>query len=108
MSSLTTFPHVSESPPPALAAIKTPVRAIRAKCLDCSGDSSHEVKFCPITDCALYAYRMGRSPNRTRKPVTDFQKEELRARLQAGREKKLSLRVSEAVATKTAISEVQP
>ena len=40
----------------------TPMRAIRAKCLECSGDSSKEVRFCPIKKCALYPYRFGKRP----------------------------------------------
>jgi len=40
----------------------TPLRAIRKKCLDCSNGSSQEVKLCPIEDCELYQYRMGKNP----------------------------------------------
>ena len=32
-------------------------RAIRAKCLDCSGGSVKERQLCPVTDCPLYPYR---------------------------------------------------
>lgn len=42
----------------------TPMKAIRAKCLDCSGDSANEVKLCPITWCPLYPFRDGHNPNR--------------------------------------------
>ena len=42
----------------------TPVQAIRQKCLDCSGGSSHEVKHCVVTRCTLYPFRLGRNPNR--------------------------------------------
>ena len=35
-------------------------KAIRAKCLDCCCGSMTEVRKCPMTDCALYPYRMGR------------------------------------------------
>jgi hypothetical protein len=45
----------------------TPLKAIRAKCLDCSGGSFREVKECPIEDCPLYAYRMGHNPARAGK-----------------------------------------
>ena len=41
----------------------TPVKAIRAKCLDCCCGSPSEVRLCPCTDCQLYPYRMGRNPN---------------------------------------------
>ena len=40
----------------------TPMRAIRAKCLDCSAGSAHEVRLCPVETCALYTYRMGKNP----------------------------------------------
>jgi len=40
----------------------TPIKAIRAKCLDCSCDQIKEVRDCHITRCALYPYRMGRRP----------------------------------------------
>ena len=36
-----------------------PLKAIRAKCLDCSGDSSKAVKWCSATDCALWPFRFG-------------------------------------------------
>ena len=31
--------------------------AIRAKCLDCSGNSRHGVERCLLKDCPLYPYR---------------------------------------------------
>lgn len=42
--------------------ILTPIKAIRAKCLDCCGGYKNEVKHCPITDCSLYPYRFGKRP----------------------------------------------
>jgi len=42
----------------------TPLRAIRARCLDCSCFQPSEVKLCPITDCSLYPYRLGHNPAR--------------------------------------------
>jgi len=42
----------------------TPVRAIRLKCLDCSGNHPSEVRNCSVVDCPLYPYRMGRNPKR--------------------------------------------
>lgn len=41
----------------------TPLKAIRAKCIECCCGSMAEVKLCPITDCALYDFRMGKNPN---------------------------------------------
>jgi hypothetical protein len=43
----------------------TPLKAIRAWCLDCSGRQWSEVKKCVIPDCPLYPYRFGKNPNRS-------------------------------------------
>ena len=40
----------------------TPMKAIRAKCLDCCCDSFIEVRLCTIEKCPLYPYRMGHRP----------------------------------------------
>lgn len=40
----------------------TPLKAIRAKCLDCSGGSAKEVRSCTFNDCHLYEYRFGHRP----------------------------------------------
>lgn len=40
----------------------TPIKAIRAKCLECSGGQVKEVRVCPIKRCVLYEYRMGHRP----------------------------------------------
>ena len=42
--------------------ILTPVRAIRAYCLDCCCNSMFEVKLCPSKKCSLYPYRLGHRP----------------------------------------------
>jgi hypothetical protein len=42
----------------------SPLRAIRLKCLDCSGQLINEVRNCTITCCNLWPFRMGRNPNR--------------------------------------------
>lgn len=47
--------------------VLTPLKAIRAKCLDCCCGSSNEVKECTCYKCALYPYRTGHSPNPNRK-----------------------------------------
>lgn len=44
--------------------ILTPIKAIRAKCLDCCVGQAQEVRLCPVHDCPLYPYRMGHNPNR--------------------------------------------
>ncbi|MEY8331312.1 hypothetical protein AALB81_18645 [Lachnospiraceae bacterium 48-33] len=40
----------------------TPIKAIRAKCLDCSNGQFKEVRLCPIKNCPLYEYRNGHRP----------------------------------------------
>lgn len=40
----------------------TPIKAMRAKCMDCSCGMAKEVKMCPIKDCPLWPYRMGKRP----------------------------------------------
>lgn len=40
----------------------TPIKAIRAKCLDCSNGQFKEVRLCPVKNCHLYAYRNGHRP----------------------------------------------
>lgn len=42
--------------------VLTPIKAIRAKCKDCSGGQLAEVRLCPVTTCALWPYRMGKRP----------------------------------------------
>lgn len=45
----------------------TPLRAMRAKCLDCCCGSAKEVRLCPMPECPLYAYRLGKDPARSGK-----------------------------------------
>ena len=42
--------------------IFTPVKAIRAKCMDCCCNELKEIRECDILHCALWPYRMGRRP----------------------------------------------
>ena len=46
----------------ALQAPSTPIKAIRARCLDCSGGQHSEVRKCVAFDCPSWAYRMGDNP----------------------------------------------
>jgi hypothetical protein len=39
-----------------------PLKAIRARCLDCCAGSSHEVRQCVVYACALWPYRLGKRP----------------------------------------------
>ena len=40
----------------------TPMKAIRAKCLDCCCGQMKEVRLCPVKKCPLYPYRFGKRP----------------------------------------------
>ena len=44
--------------------VLTPIKAIRAKCVECSGGQHKEVRECRIPECSLYPYRMGKRPKR--------------------------------------------
>lgn len=71
--------------------VMTPMKAIRAKCLDCCGGQYSEVKMCPCTNCPLYDFRLGKNPNRKPRNLTEEQREALRERArkaQAARKKK--------------------
>lgn len=48
---MTNLPNYEKNP------ITTPVKAIRAKCLDCSGNDRNEVKGCSVTSCPLWPFR---------------------------------------------------
>ena len=40
----------------------TPLKAIRARCMDCCGGSRSEVRKCVALDCASWPFRMGKNP----------------------------------------------
>lgn len=62
--------------------ITSPLKAIRAKCLDCCGESIKEVQLCQCEFCTLHPFRFGKNPFRKKKKLS----EEHIAKLQAGRE----------------------
>lgn len=68
---------------------KSPLKAIRAKCLDCNCGQASEVKNCQIKQCPLWEYRFGKS-GRTRS-MTDEQKQAAAERLKSARLAKKSL-----------------
>lgn len=68
----------------------TPIKAIKAKCIDCSGGIRKEVELCTATECPLYEYRNGTNPNRKARELTEEQKEKLKDNLAKARSKKLN------------------
>ena len=67
---------------------KNPVKAIREFCLDCSGDSSKNVKECTSVNCPLHPFRLGKNPYRTKREMTEEQKEAAKIRLSEARSKR--------------------
>lgn len=60
----------------------TPIKAIRAKCMDCCCYQRNEVAACPCTNCALWPYRFGKRPvvegqEKKKRVLTDEQKAKL-------------------------------
>lgn len=70
--------------------LTNPVKAIRAFCLGCVGNSPNEVKLCPSEKCPLHPFRFGKNPYRTtvKRELTDEQRAALADRLRKMREKK--------------------
>ena len=59
---------------------KSPVKAIREKCLDGMCGSAYEVNLCPCTDCSLYPFRHGKNPY-SKKTYTEEQRSAMRDRM---------------------------
>lgn len=59
----------------------TPLAAIRAKCIDCSGGQLSEIRHCHIVRCALHPFRMGSNPHRKRRELSEEARAALTARL---------------------------
>lgn len=67
---------------------KSPLKQIRLYCLSCVCGSPNEVKLCSITDCPLYDFRFGTNPYRTKRVVSEEQKEAFRSRMENYRNNK--------------------
>ena len=65
----------------------SPLKAIRAKCLDCSCDSLTEVRNCPVEKCQIYPFRFGKNPY-TKRELSPEQREAAAERLKEARSKK--------------------
>ena len=49
--------------------MKTPIKAIRSKCMDCTVEQQVHVRLCPVVNCPLWDYRMASRP--TSSPLYD-------------------------------------
>lgn len=68
--------------------IKAPLKAIKARCIDCCGGNYNFVKECPSVGCALYPFRKGRNPFRVKRVLTEEQRQAAAERLAKARNAK--------------------
>ena len=67
--------------------IKSPLKAIKAKCIDCVGSLS-EVKLCVCKKCAIFPFRLGKNPFRKTREFTEDQKQQIAERMKTARQSK--------------------
>jgi hypothetical protein len=58
----------------------SPLKALRLHCVECCCGSTSEVRMCVSVRCPAWPFRMGTSPWRAERQITDEQREELRER----------------------------
>ena len=58
---------------------RSPLKAIRLRCLDCCAGSYTEVERCPADKCPLHAFRLGKNPYR--KPMSEERRAACSARM---------------------------
>lgn len=68
--------------------IQSPLKAIRANCLQCVGGSAYDVRTCTAKNCYLFPFRFGKNPYTKKREMTEEQRAEAADRLRAAREKK--------------------
>ena len=68
----------------------TPLKAIRKKCINCSGFSCKEVTNCDFTDCSLYPYRFGLRPETALKQGKEVKCDNIKTPLKAIRSECIS------------------
>jgi len=49
--------------------VLTPIKTIRAKCMDCTCDQPKEIRECRIISCPSWPYRMGKRPTEAERKV---------------------------------------
>ncbi len=67
--------------------ITSPIKAIRAYCIECSGGNMAEVRECTVKHCELYAFRFGKNPY-IKRTMTEEQRAASAERLKKARELK--------------------
>lgn len=66
---------------------KSPIKSMRANCLECMGNSSQAVKECASSNCHLWPYRLGIDPWRKKVELSEQQKKDRAERLAKARDK---------------------
>jgi hypothetical protein len=64
----------------------SPLKALRARCIDCCAGSRHEVRLCTAVTCPAWPFRMGANPYRTKRELSEEERSELRQRLATARD----------------------
>jgi len=59
---------------------RSPLKAIKAKCLDCCCGQQNEVKLCPSEKCPLHPFRLGKNPYTQKREYTEEQRNAFRVR----------------------------
>ena len=67
--------------------IRTPIKAIRAKCIDCCCFQPKEVRLCTAVNCPLHPFRFGKNPYRKVREMNDEERQSCAERLASGRAK---------------------
>src|SRR5262245_43219565 len=65
---------------------QNPLKAIRARCLDCCCGNASEVRKCVALDCPSWPFRMGANPFRAKRQLSAEQKRAMTERLARARE----------------------
>ena len=65
---------------------RSPLAALRARCVDCCADSVSEVRKCVAVNCPAWPFRIGKNPWLEKRVLTEEQKIGARIRLQQARE----------------------
>jgi hypothetical protein len=60
---------------------KNPLKAIRARCLDCCCDQPGEVRKCVAVECPSWPFRMGTNPFRQKRTLSPEHKQRMAERL---------------------------
>ena len=65
----------------------SPLKALRLRCIDCCAGSAYQVRRCTAVTCPSWPFRMGNSPWREKKVLSDEERAAVSQRMQALRQK---------------------